>query len=371
MRPMNEYNFKRSILAYGAESKGVFSLTNGRDLFISRDFGDLDDYANFSRYEKDIRKRLKVYGLNPELTACDMHPGYNSTALAEENAFGGDHIIKIQHHHAHIASCMLENNLKGKVLGIAFDGTGYGADGSVWGGEFLIATFKDFKRGAHLEYIPMPGGDKAVTEPWRMAAAYLRRAFGDGFIELDIPLAKRIKRKEWELLKNMVDKGINSPLTSSMGRFFDAIASMVLCILKVGFEAEAAIKLQQYAEMAESEDGEYRFNLSKKESLIVETDKIVKEVVKDVKKGVEKAVVAAKFHNTVAGIMREVSLRLRKSTGVKKVVLSGGVFQNKFLLKKSVASLEDCGFDVYTHKVFSTTDAGISAGQAMIAEARE
>ncbi len=211
---MVKRNFRKTIVACGAESKGSFCIAKGRNVFISKEFGNLSDYGNLSRYEKAIKRDLKRLGIRPDIAACDMHPDYNSTELAQALKRDGAKLVEVQHHHAHIASCMYDNGLSGEVIGAAFDGTGYGPDGAIWGGEFIISSFKRFKRAGHLKYLPMAGGDKAVTEPWRMAAAYLTDSFGDKFLNLNIPFTKRIKAKEWRLLRYAIDRGINSPPTN-------------------------------------------------------------------------------------------------------------------------------------------------------------
>jgi len=358
---------EKIILALGAESKGVFAILKGKELFVGKDFGNLADYANFARYEKS----LKRIGVKPDIVACDMHPGYNSTELAEELGAKGAKIIRIQHHHAHIVSAMADNALKGSVIGLAFDGTGYGTDGAVWGGEFLQATTKGFKRLAHLQYIPMPGGDMAVAEPWRMAGVYLKAAFGDKFLNIGIPLTKRLNKKKWRILDSMVARGINSPLTSSMGRFFDAAASLTLSIMKVKNEAEAAIALEREARKAAGERGGYKYSTQKtKEGYIIDPKNIIKSIVGDIRSGNSPAIIAAKFHNTVADMAVSTALKLSKSAKTKKVVLSGGVFQNKILTTKITEALKANGLSAFQHRDIPATDAGISVGQAIVARAR-
>jgi len=367
---MDGYDFKKAILACGAESKGVFSLAKGRNLFISKDFGYLGDYHNFSRYKRDIKKNISTLDIKPKLIACDMHPEYSSTIFAEEFIGRAGRIERVQHHHAHIASCMAENRLKGKVIGVAFDGTGYGMDGAIWGGEFLVSTLKDFKRAAHLEYIPMPGGDMAVSEPWRMAVAYLYHTFGGDLHKINIPFTKSVEKKEWQMLKYLIDRGINAPLTSSMGRFFDAVAAILFSISKVDREAEAAVKLQGSAEAVSREEGTYKYKIKKDDALIIDTREVIKGIVKDIKAREERPKIASRFHNTVAAMVVDVSRRLRSFERTASVVLSGGVFQNKLLTEKVRDGLIVEGFDVYTHNILPATDAGISVGQAVIADMR-
>jgi hydrogenase maturation protein HypF len=358
---------EKVILAVGAESKGVFAVLKGKELFVSKEFGNLADYRNFARYEKN----LKRIGAKPDVVACDMHPGYNSTGLAEEIGARGAKIVRVQHHHAHIASAMADNALKENVIGLTFDGTGYGTDGAVWGGEFLRATAKGFKRLAHLKYIPMPGGDMAVVEPWRMAAAYLKDAFGDKFLNIGIPLTKRIDKKRWRILDRMAARGINAPLTSSMGRFFDAAASLVLSILKAKNEAEAAIALESEAQKAVDERGKYGYSVLKtKEGYIIDPKNTIKSIVRDIRSGKSRPVMAARFHNTVADMAVTMALKLGKTAKTKRVALSGGVFQNRILTAKITAALKESGLSVFRHSGIPATDAGISVGQAIVARAR-
>jgi len=363
---MRKRRKRDGVLALGAESKGVYAAAKGQRFIMSKDFGNLADYANFSRFEKAVRGELKRF--RPGIIASDMHPGYNSTGLAEEIAQDGARLVKVQHHHAHIASCMRENGLDGKVIGVAFDGTGYGPDGGIWGGEFLTSSFRNFNRAAHLEYLPMPGSDKAVTEPWRMAAAYLEKSFGDKFLDLKIPFVKRLNKDDWRKLRYAVKRKINSPYTSSAGRLFDAVSSIALCIFKVNFEAEAAIRLQRCAQKALGEGGGYKNSVKrKKDTFLIDVKDMIRGIVKDIEKNIEPSVIAARFHNTLSNVILATCRALRRESGISKVVLTGGVFRNGLLLKRSLELLGDSGFDTYSHRTFPTTDAGISAGQAAVA----
>lgn len=363
---MKKRRVRETVLALGAESKGVYALQKGRRLIVSRDFGDLADYDNFSRFEKAVKRELKRS--SPGIIVSDMHPGYNSTDLAEEIMPDSARLFKVQHHHAHIASCMRDNDLKGRVIGVAFDGTGYGPDGSIWGGEFLISTFKSFKRAAHLEYLPMPGGDKAVAEPWRMAAAYLQNSFGDKFLDLKIPFVRRLNKDDWHKLKYAVERKINSPLTSSVGRLFDAVSSIILCIFKVNFEAEAAIDLQKSAQEAFGEKGRYKNNVIRRKGIyVIDVKEMIRGIVRDIEDGIGPPIIAARFHNSISNIILTVCRSLRRESGIKRVAFGGGVFQNRLLFKKALALLNHSGFDLYTHRAFPATDAGISVGQAAIA----
>jgi hydrogenase maturation protein HypF len=306
--------------------------------------------------------------------ACDLHPGYFSTRFAENYTLSASHyplyairstLIKVQHHEAHIASAIVDNDIKGDVIGVAFDGTGYGSDGNIWGGEFFVGSLKGFKRTAHLEYIPMPGGEKAIKEPWRMAVSYLYRAFGN-----KLPmLANRWRREDLVILKAMVEKNINSPLTSSAGRFFDAAGSLILAKDVAVKEAELPVELERLS-FGRDCDG-YSFNMQAHEGgFVIAVSDIIKGVVRDIAKRIGAPVMSSRFHNTIADIILKASLRLRRRSKIRKVVLSGGVFQNRYLTTRAAEALGSSGFKVYTHSEVSTNDSGIPIGQIAIASTR-
>lgn len=369
---MKRHRFKKAILACGTESKGVFSLAKGHNFFMSRNFGNLLEYKNFLDYKRAMKRDLRRMAITPDIIAHDLHPQYNSSILAKEIKKDDTLLMGIQHHHAHIASCMFDNGLDEKVIGVALDGTGYGLDGKIWGGEFLISSPADFERVAHLRYIPMPGGEAAIKQPWKMAAAYLRHSYGEGFLDDGAPFTKMIRKKDWQIVNKMVSKGINSPLTSSAGRLFDAVASMVMGIFEVSHEAEAAVKLEQLAWEAADIKSLYRIDISKEDGkFIIDPAVTIKSLLKDMKSGVDSPTVAARFHNTIAKMICDMCKRIKKKSGIKKVALSGGVFQNRLLTEKAHAMLREDGFEVFTHRRFPVTDAGIAAGQAFIADAME
>jgi len=318
---------------------------------------------------------------NPKIIAQDLHPEYQSTKYIQQlsasagggSALGGIRytLYAIQHHHAHIVSCMAENRLKNqKVIGVAFDGTGLGIDNTLWGGEFLLCDYRDFKRLAHLREIPLLGQEKAIQEPARLAAAWLYLIYKDRFLNLDIGLVKKIKRPEWRVLKNMYLSRFNSPLTSSMGRLFDAVASLVLERTKVAGEAELAIELEKIAKRYALNALPYKFNIIKKEVYIIDPLPIFKGIISDLKARETKEKIAYRFHLTVAQMIREMSSLLRKKTRINKVILSGGVFQNNLLRSLSIGLLYKDGFDVLTHKDLSCNDSAISLGQLAVANYR-
>ncbi len=367
---------KKKILAFGADGKARFAFSDGKSVKISRDFGTLSDVDNFQQYERAIRKAIKTK--KPHILVCDMHPEYNSTKLtkslslrasrrrAKQSQHGiassapsapprNDGLKLVQHHHAHIVSCMVDNGISGKVIGVAFDGTGYGTDENIWGGEFLRATRKRFERAGHLDYVPMPGGEMAVREPWRMAVSYLYKYYGMEFLKLKIPFIKSIDKKKALVLKDMIDKKINSPLTSSMGRLFDAAGALINLTNSVKREAEAAIKLERLADKAREESSYYK-------------GPIIKGIVKDLRQGKDRGLIAVRFHNSVAGYIYTTAKKLSRRHRIKKVVLSGGVFQNKILLEKTKMLFRDSDMNLYVHKKVSAADAGISLGQISIAD---
>ena len=256
------------------------------------------------------------------------------------------------------------------MVGIAFDGTGYGPDGCIWGGEFFIGRAQSFSRVAHFSYVPMPGGDAAVIEPWRMAVSYLYKAFGVKLAYSDLYCMKTISVKRFKLLRKMIDERMNSPLTSSAGRLFDAVASIVLAKAFAAYEAELPIELEKIAD--ELCNGCYKFDIMYEDEMyLIDMSMTIKGILSDMDKGLRSNIISAKFHNTMAGVITDVAIRLRKKVHIDKVALSGGVFQNMYLKKKALSLLNKNGFDAYTQSAVNTNDYGIPIGQVAIAEARK
>jgi hydrogenase maturation protein HypF len=303
--------------------------------------------------------------LRPEIIAHDLHPDYISTkyALALDDELAK---IGVQHHHAHIASCMVDNRIEGEVIGVVMDGLGFGEDGRFWGGEFFIADFAHAERVAHLDYVPMPGGAKAIREPWRMAAVYLHRAFGDDFLDLKLPFVKRLDKRAWATLRKMAASGVNSPETSSLGRLFDAVASLVGLRSVVSHEGQAAVELEAIADRSLTQG--YEFDITG--AGVIKAQTVISSAVEDMLAGGSPQAVSAKFHLGVAGLIVSIARRLRDERRLSRVVLSGGVFQNMYLLAKVCRSLESDGFDVFTHRRTPANDGGVSLGQAAVANAR-
>lgn len=344
------------ILACGAHLKNTFCLTKGNYAFLSHHIGDLENEETLNSFEKGIEHFKRIFRVNPKAVACDLHPDYLSTRYALET---GLKLIYVQHHHSHIASCMAENGIKEKVIGVAFDGTGYGLDGEVWGGEFLVCDFAHFERYAHLAYVPLPGGEVAIKKPYRMTLSYLYNFMSD------YPYMNLIPHKEVEVIIKQIERRINSPLTSSVGRLFDAVSSLLgVCHFNT-FEGEAAISLEMIADEGVEED--YPWRIVESSPIIIDPSPLFRAMIQDIKRDIEVSIISAKFHNSVAQMIKEVCSLIRKVTGLNRVVLSGGVFQNVFLLKRALEKLRKGGFEVFIHHLVPCNDGGISLGQALVA----
>jgi hydrogenase maturation protein HypF len=278
--------------------------------------------------------------------------------------------VGVQHHHAHIASCMAENHLEGKVIGIALDGTGYGTDGNIWGGEVLLADYGGFERAAHFAYVRMPGGAGAIQEPWRMAVSYLARHFGDAFLDLPIPFVEQLDRRRVEVLRRMIERGVNSPLTSSCGRLFDAVAALVGIRQRVTYEAQAAIELEMAIE-ASDEDVAYPLALLPDAGgWLIDTRPLFEVLVEDLREGLAVGIISRRFHNGLVEVFARLAGLLRERTALNRVCLSGGTFQNAYLLEHLCARLGTSGFEVFAHAEVPTGDGGLSLGQAVVAANR-
>jgi hydrogenase maturation protein HypF len=360
------FKFGREILACGAELKNTFCLTRDHYAFISHHIGDLENLETLRSFEQGIEHFKRLFHLQPQVIAHDLHPEYLSTKYALSL---DDHLTKIgvQHHHAHVASCMADNLLEGEVIGVAMDGLGFGTDGRMWGGEFFVANFVEAERVAHLDYVPMPGGAKAIREPWRMAAVYLHRALGDDFLKLKIPFTQNMDARAWTTLRRMAMSGTNSPETSSMGRLFDALASLLDVKHVTNYEGQAAIELEAIADQHCAQSYEFEVTL---DGQLIKAEAVIRRAVEDLLEGVSTQKVSAKFHLGVAHLISEVARRVRTKGSYNRVVLSGGVFQNMLLLEATRRILERDGFEVFTHNRVPPNDGGISLGQAAIAAAR-
>ncbi|CAG0929400.1 hypothetical protein PLCT1_01032, partial [Planctomycetaceae bacterium] len=328
------------ILACGAELKNTVCLTKGSQAFISQHIGDLENLATYEFFQKTIDHMRNILAVRPEIIACDLHPDYLSTRWADEQRDIPK--VRVQHHHAHIVSCMAEHRLEGSVIGLSCDGTGYGPDGTVWGGEALIASASGFERAAHLSGVPMPGSAAAIREPWRMAVSYLHDALGGNLGGLDLPFMRETGPDKVRLIQEMIVKRINSPLTSSLGRLFDGVAAIAGLRSRVSFEGQAAMEL----EMAARNETEsfYDYFLEGDGPWRMPPAPIVRAVATDVGKGCQISLISARFHNTLIRLFSDLCDRIRAAHGLKQVVLSGGVFQNSRLLTGLARALEGRGF---------------------------
>ncbi len=357
-RPIRIGKGGKSILALGGHLKNTFCVVKNGYAFLSHHIGDLDNPRALSSFEEGIEHFKKILDFEPELVVCDLHPDYASTRFAEEL---GLPLLKVQHHFAHALSCLAERELRERVIAVVMDGAGYGTDGTVWGGELLVAWPQGFKRLGHLRYIGMPGGEAASREGWRMALSYLHRIFGDPF-SLDLPFLKDLDEKKCRLIIKALDLGINSPKTSSIGRLFDAISAILSIRSSSTYEGQAASELEQVAERGERES--YHFSRVEGEVTIWDPDPILEGIVEDLRRGVSPGVISAKFHNTLSQMILDMALFARDMEGIDKVCLSGGVFQNALLLEKATFLLEGEGFEVLLNEKVPPNDGGISLGQA-------
>jgi hydrogenase maturation protein HypF len=349
------------ILAAGAELVNCFCIGKGTQAILSQHIGDLKNIESYRFYTETIDKFKKLFRVNPSLVVSDLHPDYLSTRYAESLGITN---IKVQHHHAHIASCMVENNIDEPVIGVSFDGTGYGTDGNTWGSEFLIADLKDFKRYTHFEYTGLPGGDKAVEEPWRTAVSYLYKYMGRAFLDLKLPFLEKIDSIKINHVLDAIDKKINCPLSCGAGRLFDAAAAITgVCTMSM-FHAEAPMRLESVAASGIKECYDFEINKT------ISFGRLFKGMIGDIKKGVSASLISAKFHNTIICVIFETVIKMRKETGINKVVLSGGTFQNKYISEGVKKMLVKDKFKVYTQNRIPANDGGIALGQLAIAAKR-
>jgi hydrogenase maturation protein HypF len=365
------------VLAVGGELKNTFCLTRDRYAFLSQHIGDMENYETLTFFEEMVEQLKRTFRIEPTIIAHDMHPAYLSTRYAKEQSAAYDARIAIQHHHAQVASCMAEHGLTGErpLIGVAFDGTGYGSDGAIWGGEFLVMDYASFRRAAHLKYVPLPGGDAAIRRPYRIALAHLWAAgvsWDDG-----LPPVLAAPVEERRVLVQQLEREVNTVPTSSSGRLFDAVSSLAGVRQAINYEAQAAIELE--ALVQGDERGTYPFDFDSHISdnaegtshvTRIDASPMIRAVVADVKAGVPAGVIAARFHNGMARMIRDTCVRLREESGLNEVALSGGVFQNVTLLERVLPLLEEASFTIYTHHLVPPNDGGLSLGQAVIAAVR-
>jgi hydrogenase maturation protein HypF len=352
-------------LAVGGQLKATFALAHDDHAFMSHHMGDLDHFEASRAFERDIALYENLFEIRPRQIVHDLHPDYISTRYARRRAAEqGLDLLPIQHHHAHMAACMAENALDEPVIGVTFDGTGFGTDGTVWGGEFLVGDYRAFTRAAHLRPLGMPGADKAIHEPWRMAVSCLADADCD-----DSRLMTRLDARSLRTIRRMLANRFNSPITSSAGRLFDAVASLAGIRDRVSYEGQAAIEMEQLATGIPA-DGSYPFDIVDGPSFVVDTRPLTREVIADLNKGTKPATIARRFHSTIVDLIAAVCRRISRQTGIKSVVLSGGVFLNALLTTESSGRLKADDFRVFRHKQVPPNDGGLSLGQLAIAAAK-
>jgi hydrogenase maturation protein HypF len=358
-------------LALGGQMKGTVCIIRNKEAFLSPHIGDLDTPEARNFFEESIQLMYKLAERKPALIACDLHPGYYTSQYASR--LEGVRVIPVQHHHAHIVSCMAENGLSGQVIGLAMDGTGYGTDGQIWGGEFLVADASSFTRCGHLRYYRLPGGEAAIHEPWRTAVSLLHEAYGQSWpaIAEELHLLPP-ENKESQgpgsvaILNKMMSTGLNSPWTSSLGRLYDGFAALIGLRSRVSFEGQAAMELEAKAEMSMSEG--LPFTITEKDGeFIVDFSDAVKAAVEMRRQGAAVNIMASAFQATLPRLFAAMAERIREKTELRRVVLSGGCFQNRMLLEESTRELSKEGFEVFSHSRIPTNDGCIALGQAVCA----
>ena len=353
------------ILACGAELKNTICLTRGRQAFLSQHIGDMENMATEIFFQQTVDHLKRILDITPEAIACDLHPDYLSTQWAGRQT--GVPLFQVQHHHAHAVSCMAENKIDGVVIALALDGTGLGSDNTIWGGEVLICDAAGYRRAACLEPVPMPGSAAAIKEPWRLGLAYLNHVYGTSLWDLDLPLIRSLDRSRGDVILRMADQRINAPLTTSLGRLFDGVAAIMGLRQSVAYEGQAAVELEMVAD-GHTRD-HYDVGWNDGDCKRIRTGELIEAVCKDLLAGTPAFIVSRKFHNALIHMFANLCIQLREETGLDRVVLSGGCFQNVLLLEGTTTHLRDSGFKVYTHRQVPCNDGGLSLGQALIAAA--
>ncbi len=365
------------LLAVGGHLKDVFALARGRFVYQSQHLGDLENLIGLNFFRESLDHLMRTFEIEPETVVHDLHPGYLSTEWAREWASErGLRLIAVQHHHAHIAACMAEHAIESETIGISLDGTGYGTDGRIWGGEVLICRLDSFERFAHLDYVPMPGSEAAIREPWRMALGHLQAAG----LDIESPQLLDLlgaKRQEARVLRRMIERQLNTPLTSSCGRLFDAVAALVLQRTNVDYEAQAAIELEGLAvdepyELVDASAYEMKFiagNWPAREPIKISAAPMWHALIEDLRANVPEPRIAARFHAAVAAAFIRAAVEARTATGIRQVALSGGCMHNRRLARLLRTGLEAEGFQVFQHRQVSPGDGGLSYGQIAVAAA--
>ena len=355
------------VLAVGAELKNTVCLAHGDRAFVSQHVGDLENVSTLEFFELTVRHLQRILEIRPQAVAYDLHPEYLSTKWALDRT--GPPVIGVQHHHAHAAAVMAEHHLKGPVVALCCDGTGYGEDRAVWGGEVLIADYASYQRFGHLDYLPLPGGAAAIREPWRMAASYLVSAFGPQGLKLDLPLLERQDLGALGLLQQVIDRKVASPPTSSLGRLFDAASALIGLKDKAAFEGQAAMMLEMIC--PENLPEPYRFDMAEENGrLIIKHQPLIRDLVDDIRQGADPSRMSGRFHAAVIRMLTEAAVRAARVAGIETVVLGGGCFQNMIIIDRLTRALTGRGLAVYTGQQLPVNDGGLSLGQAVVAGAR-
>ncbi|MBD3180424.1 MAG: carbamoyltransferase HypF [Candidatus Latescibacteria bacterium] len=355
------------LLALGGQEKGTFALSREDRVFISSHMGDLGDIRSQENFRYELDSFRHLLEIEPEAVACDMHPDYFTTRLAGE--LGVEPVIRVQHHHAHAVSVMAEYGLEEPALAVIFDGTGYGANGKLWGGEFLLAGYRSFRRLAHIKNLPLPGGEMAVVQPWRMALVHLRNLFGDAVLDVRSVSGIFPDRRKAEVILNMAARGINAIPTSSIGRLFDAVSFLLCGIEEISFEAEAAIALEALALEAGRPSGN-GYPVVGFSSGSIDPAPLIEYIIDSLRSGVDRAELAFSFHMSIADMVAKTITELSGVHQCRKAVFSGGVFQNRLLCELLFEMMESTGIDYYFHRHLPPNDAGVSFGQQQVAAAR-
>lgn len=356
-----------SSLGLGAELKCTACLVKEDRAFLSQHIGDMENLETFECYKATVEHLKRILEINPSAAVRDLHPDYLSTRYAL--ALDGLPVFSMQHHHAHVVSCMAENAFYGPAIGVALDGTGYGTDGTVWGGEVFVADPLSFRRVCHLETVPLPGGDAAAKAPWRMALSYLHRAYGRACLDLEIPFVRGLDRSKAEKIITMSERGINSPQTSSCGRLFDAVSALTGIRQTIAYEGQAAIELEMHRGRGPARPYPFEIRLLG-DIMVLETSQMIRAIVEDIRDGTSTPDISARFHRTLIDMITRVCGRIRDESGLNTAFLSGGCFQNLALLEGTTEALSEAGFEVRFHSKVPTNDAGISLGQAVYGSLR-
>ncbi|KOA18141.1 carbamoyltransferase HypF [Clostridium homopropionicum DSM 5847] len=354
-------NVQNKILACGADMKSTFALSSDGIVYGSQYMGNLKELDSFREYEKAIGNLEQLYDYNPQVIAADMHPGYLSSIYSEKK----DEIkYKVQHHHAHMASCMLEKNIYERVIGVIYDGMGLGLDNNIWGGEFFIGNRESFQRRGSYRYTSIQGGDSAQENIWKIGLSYLDLIRHSRLKKQAINRMKTMVKDDIEITCKALKYNINCYKTSSVGRLFDGIASILGVIQNISYEAQGAIELEAIA--AEGNIESYTYSISEDKLLIVNIETIIQEIISDIEKGTSRSIISAKFHNTIINITIEIVCKLRDEYGINKAILSGGVFENQYLLINIIDKLQGKDFEVFFNNLIPTNDSGVSFGQVAV-----